>query len=150
MTFVMFLVTFLRYTLQLGWVWLQECAIYSNMFLLSFGISYALLRKDHVSVDILYKRMGSVTKAKLQLYCSLILFFPFTGTLFIISLPYVWQSWLLFEQSSQVGGLPIVFIAKSFLLVIPTLLFLQGLPLLWRSYSELYIKEKQIEINTSK
>ena len=43
------------------------------------------------------------------------------------SLPYVQASWRVLEGSSEVGGIPAIFLLKTLLPVMAVLLFLQGL-----------------------
>ena len=63
--------------------------------------------------------------------CGLIFFtptclIPFCIFVLIIAWPYVTNSWKLLESSREAGGLPLVFLLKSLILVLPALLLAQA------------------------
>ena len=51
---------------------------------------------------------------------------PFCVFLLIIAWPYVSTSWKLLESSREAGGLPLVFLLKSLIMILPALLLSQA------------------------
>ena len=51
---------------------------------------------------------------------------PFCIFLLVIAWPYVANSWKLLESSREAGGLPLVFLLKSLIMVMPALLLGQA------------------------
>jgi TRAP-type mannitol/chloroaromatic compound transport system permease small subunit len=66
-----------------------------------------------------------------------IIFLLIPTSLFIgwSSLPYVEQSWRIWEESSEAGGLPFVYILKTLIPLMALLLTLQGIAELYRSFT---------------
>ncbi len=130
LTLVMVLLTFtiviLRYGFNLGWIWLQESLTYLHVSVFSIAIAWTLQLDGHVRVDIFYASTPPRRRALVDLLGSLLLLIPFCIFLLIISWPYVANSWRLLEQSREAGGLPLVFLLKSLILVMPTLLLCQA------------------------
>jgi TRAP-type mannitol/chloroaromatic compound transport system permease small subunit len=54
-------------------------------------------------------------------------------SIYYIGLPYVQRSWRLMENSANVGGMPGLYVLKTFILVFIALVALQGLAMLIRS-----------------
>ena len=149
-TSIVFIVSVLRYSFNLGWIWMQDSAIYFNTLLLVLSPAYTLLKDEHVRVDIFHKKMQKETRVRVELYASFLLFIPFISMIFITSLPYVYQSWIIWENSVNIGGLPGVFLIKTFLLVMTLLLFIQGLSQIWKSYSFLYLESPKYNKTSQK
>ena len=57
---------------------------------------------------------------------SLLLLLPMCVTLFMLSVDYVVISWQILEKSPEAGGLPIVYLNKTLLLLLSITLGLQG------------------------
>ena len=131
LTVVMVLLTFtivvLRYGFNLGWIWLQESLIYLHVAVFSIAAAWTLQQDGHVRVDIFYASMTSRNRALVNLLGSLFFLVPFCVFILIIALPYVGNSWKLLETSREAGGLPLVFLLKSLILVMPGLLLFQAL-----------------------
>ncbi len=51
---------------------------------------------------------------------------PFCIFILIIAWPYVTNSWKLLESSREAGGLPLVFLLKSLILLMPAMLLGQA------------------------
>ncbi len=99
--------------------------MHSANFLLA--AAYTFNRNEHVRVDIFYSRMSARTKAVVNLTGVLCLLLPFC--LFIIwsSWSYVEMSWKLNEASAEAGGMPALYLMKSFLIIMPVLLLIESL-----------------------
>ena len=123
LTLVMVVVTFtivvLRYVFELNWIWLQESVVYMHALVFMVGAAYTFRTDGHVRVDIFYQGFSERGRAFLLL--------PMVIFLFLVSGGYVLDSWLLVEGSREAGGLPLVFIMKSYIPLMAVLLFLQGL-----------------------
>ena len=130
LTLVMVLLTFtivvLRYGFNLGWIWLQESTTYLHVAVFSVVAAWALQQDGHVRVDIFYSGMTEKNRARVDLFGSLIFLVPFCIFILFISWPYVANSWKLLESSREAGGLPLVFLLKSLILVMPALLLGQA------------------------
>ncbi|WDE04451.1 TRAP transporter small permease subunit [Thalassomonas viridans] len=131
LTLVMVLMTFvivlLRYGFNLGWVAMQESVLYFHGIVFMLGAAYTLKADGHVRVDIFYQRFSAKNKALVNLFGGIFLLLPVVVFIFYISLDYVVISWQIMEKSSEAGGLPLVYLNKSLLLLLPVTLLLQGL-----------------------
>jgi len=131
LTVVMVLLTFtivvLRYGFNLGWIWLQESLTYLHVAVFSVVAAWALQQDGHVRVDIFYAGMSKRNRARVDLLGTLIFLVPFCIFILVISWPYVSNSWKLLESSREAGGLPLVFLLKSLIMVMPALLLGQAL-----------------------
>ena len=122
-----------RYFFRISHLWMQDLYIWLNGVMFTAVAGFALLRNDHVRVDIFYRPASIRTKAILDLVGVLIFLLPFMYVVFIYGLPYVQRSWRIYEGSSNIGGMPGFFVLKSFILVFAVLVGLQGLAMLGRS-----------------
>ena len=130
LTVVMVLLTFtivvLRYGFNLGWIWLQELLTYLHVTVFTVVAAWTLQQEGHVRVDIFYARMPNRKRALVDLLGTLFFLVPFCIFILIMSWPYVASSWRLLESSREAGGLPLVFLLKSLILVMPVLLLAQS------------------------
>jgi len=117
----------LRYGFNLGWIWLQESVTYLHVAVFTIAAAWTLQQDGHVRVDIFYTQMTVKHRALVDLTGTLIFLLPFCVFLLIIAWPYVANSWHLLESSREAGGLPLVFLLKSLILVLPALLLGQAL-----------------------
>lgn len=107
--------------------------MYLHALVFMGGAAYALLMDEHVRVDIFYREMSARKKAWVNLLGTLFFLLPVCGFLVWISFSYVERAWGLREASSEAGGLPFVYLLKSYIPLMGTLLFLQGLSLIIKS-----------------
>lgn len=133
----MTLVVILRYGFNLGWIALQESVTYMHASYFMLGMAYTLQHQGHVRVDIFYRQWSAKTQARVDFFGTLFLLIPLCICLIIFSWQYVVDAWNILEGSREAGGLPLVFLLKTLLLVMPILLLLQGL-------TELVSKAKEI------
>jgi TRAP-type mannitol/chloroaromatic compound transport system permease small subunit len=131
LTLLMVLLTFsivvLRYGFNLGWIGMQESVLYFHGIVFMLGAAYTLKHDGHVRVDIFYQKYSPKQKALLNLFGSVILLLPVCIFIFFISLDYVLSSWSIMESSPEAGGLPLVYLNKSLILLLAITLSLQGL-----------------------
>lgn len=130
LTLAMVLLTFgivvMRYGFNLGWIWLQEIVIYLHVAVFTIAAAWTLQQDGHVRVDIFYNNTTARKRAMINLLGTLLFLIPFCVFVLIISWPYVTNSWQLLETSREAGGLPLVFLLKSLILVLPVLLLSQA------------------------
>jgi TRAP-type mannitol/chloroaromatic compound transport system permease small subunit len=88
--------------------------------------AWAFQADEHVRVDIFYRDRSPRYKAWVNLLGILILLLPFSLYLLIIGWDYVFVSWSAMETSREAGGLPLVYLLKSLILVLPALLLVQS------------------------
>ena len=130
LTVLMVLLTFsivvLRYGFNLGWIWLQESLTYLHVAVFTVAAAWTLQQDGHVRVDIFYAGMPVRKQALVDLIGTVLLLIPFCVFLLVVAWPYVFNSWKLLEGSREAGGLPLVFLLKSLILVLPALLLGQA------------------------
>jgi len=130
LTLIMVLLTFtiviLRYGFNLGWIWLQESLTYMHVAVFGIAAAWTLQLDGHVRVDIFYTNMPDKRRALVDFLGTLIFLLPFCIFLLMIAGPYVANSWKLLESSREAGGLPLVFLLKSIILILPALLLAQA------------------------
>lgn len=126
MVLITFLVVVLRYVFDIGWIALQESITYLHASVFLIGAAYTLQQDAHVRVDIIYSRCSDTTRAWINLCGTLFMLLPFLLFLSWMSWEYIANSWSVLEGSREAGGLPGVFLLKSLILVMTTLLSLQA------------------------
>ena len=119
-------IVMLRYAFDQGTIVLQESVMYLHGFAFMLAIPYALRAGAHVRVDLLYSRMSPRRQALVDLCGHILFLLPVSAFLFYSSLPYVQASWRVLEGSTEVGGIPAVFVLKTLIPVMALLLFAQG------------------------
>lgn len=130
---ICFFVAILRYGFSLGWIGLQESYVWLHAIVFMSAMGYTLLHDSHVRVDIFYRPAGVRYKAWVNLGGTLLLLFPTLGVIWWACYPYVVLSWQRLETSGSAGGLPGLYLLKSFLLVLVVVLAIQGLAVVIRS-----------------
>jgi len=131
LTVVMVLLTFtivvLRYGFNMGWIWLQESLTYLHVAVFSVAAAWALQQDGHVRVDIFYAGMTDKGRALVDFLGCLVFLVPFCIFILFIAWPYVSNSWKLLESSREAGGLPLVFLLKTLIMIMPALLLGQAI-----------------------
>ena len=135
------LVVLLRYLFDSGSIALQETTTYFHATIFLVGMAYTLQHNAHVRVDIFYSRLSKQGQAWVDLCGALFLLLPFMLFISWISWEYIADSWAVMEGSREAGGLPGVFLLKSLILVMTSLLSLQALTQVARNI-ETILKQK--------
>jgi TRAP-type mannitol/chloroaromatic compound transport system permease small subunit len=138
---VCFVVVVQRYALHTTQLWMQDLYIWLSGAMFTAVAGFAMLRDDHVRVDILYRSWSTRGKAIADLIGVAIFLIPFVYVVLVYAWPYVARSWRLFEGSPNIGGMPGLFILKSFVIVFCVGVGLQGLAWALRSILVLAGKE---------
>jgi TRAP-type mannitol/chloroaromatic compound transport system permease small subunit len=117
-----------RYVFSTTQLWMQDLYVWLGgaMFMAVGG--FALIR-----VDIFYRPAPLRSKAVRDLVGVVLFLIPYCVVAWIYSFPYVRRSWALLEPSSNPGGMPGLYILKSFILVFILLVALQGIAMAFRS-----------------
>lgn len=126
MVVLTFTIVILRYGLNEGWIWLQESVTYLHAMVFMIAAAWAFQTDDHVRVDIYYRDRSERDKAWVNLVGALILLLPFCIFLIVVAWDYVLASWAIKEGSREAGGLPLVYILKTLILLLPALLLIQS------------------------
>lgn len=130
---VCFSVVVLRYLFAISFVWLQDLYIWLNGAMFTAVAGFALMRGDHVRVDIFYRPAKRKTKALVDMGGALFFLLPFCAVVYAYSMPFVTRAWGYHEASANVGGMPGLFILKSFIILFVVLLGLQGIAMICKS-----------------
>ncbi|MCZ7676522.1 MAG: TRAP transporter small permease subunit [Roseovarius sp.] len=130
---VCFTVVVQRYVFAISYVWMQDLYIWLSGAMFTAVAGFALLRDDHVRVDIFYRPARLRTRAIVDLVGVLIFLLPYTWVVYLYSIPFVVRAWSYSEASANVGGMPGLFILKTFIIAFAVLIALQGVAMALRS-----------------
>jgi len=146
MVFITFIIVVLRYGFNMGWIAMQESVLYMHGLVFLLGAAYTLKEGGHVRIDVFYQKYSVKTRALVDLFGTVFLLMPVCIFVFIISWDYVSVSWRIMEESSQPGGLPFVYISKTFLLIFSVTLILQGISEILKNVL-IYKTEQEDKVN---
>jgi len=106
---------FSRYVLSAGSIALEELSwhLFGTATMLTLG--YAVVRDDHVRVDVLKEKFSLRAQTIIELAGILLLALPIIYLMIDALVPYAWKAWLYTERSQAPSGLPYRFIFKSML-----------------------------------
>lgn len=127
MVLIMVLIVVLRYVFQVGSIALQESVMYINALIFTLGVAYTLREQAHVRVDVFYNRLSQNSQALIDLLGCVFFLTLTAGFILWASWDYVAVSWRIREGSAESSGLPFVYLLKTCILLIPLLLFIQGI-----------------------
>jgi len=130
---VCFTVVVQRYIFAVSFVWMQDLYIWINGAMFTAVAGFALLRDDHVRVDIFYRPATMARRALIDLIGVLVFLLPFCWIVYAYSMPFVQRAWGYSEASANVGGMPGLFILKAFIIGFAFLLAIQGIAWIIRS-----------------
>jgi TRAP-type mannitol/chloroaromatic compound transport system permease small subunit len=142
MAVIMFAVVVLRYGFDLGWIAMQESITYLHAAVFLLGSAYTYQQNGHVRVDVFYRRYSVKVKHIVDLLGCLLLMLPVASYIAITCWPYVMQSWQLLEGSREPGGLPLVYILKSFMLIFAIMMVLQAISEIIKHSKSLWVMSK--------
>lgn len=120
-------IVILRYGFNVGSIPAQEAVMYMHALVFMLGIPYALKHGAHVRVDVFAERLGDRGRTWMEVIGHCLFLIPVCLTIMLLSMPYVLASWRVFEGSSEVGGLPAIFLLKTLIPLTAALLMLQGM-----------------------
>ena len=123
MTLLMIIVIVSRYFFGVGRTDLQELVMYFHALIFLGCSGYVFNKDEHVRVDIFYR--GATTKYKdlINVIFGFIFLLPVAFVVGFYSIELINMSWKIQETSTEAGGLPYVFVQKTFILLFPLTLF---------------------------
>ena len=127
----------LRYLFSFGSVWAQELEWHLLAPLILFGIPYALLKGDHVRVDVLFAKFTEKNQLRVEV-ASQVLGILISLAFVWLSLQYVQQSFVIDEKSADPGGLPYRWALKGLIPAGFVLLALQSFATLLGVFAKLH------------
>ena len=134
MAITTFIVVVMRYGFHTGSIRMQESALYMHGLLFMLAAAYCMQQNQHVRIDIFYSSWSVERRTLIDLGGTLLFLLPVAAFSFFIAWEYVASSWEYLEKSREPGGLPLIFALKTALLVMPFILFIQGMADAWRNY----------------
>ena len=141
MAIIVLVIVVLRYWLSIGSVALQESITYLHAALFMLGISYTLQHNGHVRVDIFYRNFSARRRALVDLAGLIMFLIPICVLIIISSWDYVIASWATGERSEERSGIAFVYGLKTLMIIMPSLLIVQGLAGGLRHAQELKLKQ---------
>ena len=119
MVLVSFFTVITRNVFNTVWIPVQELAIYCHATALMLGMVYAWHHDKHVRVDVFFQGYTDRQKRQVNLIGTWLLLVPMMGFIIWSCWQYVIDSWLRLEGSGETGGLPLMFVFKTLLLLMP-------------------------------
>jgi len=116
----------LRYGFSIGSIWMQELEWHLLVPICLLGISYTLLHREHVRVDVLFQYLSPRSKSLVEVVTA-VLGMLFAAAVIWLSVAYVYQSWRIGEGTANPGGIEARYIIKSLIPIGFALYFLQSL-----------------------
>lgn len=120
-------VVILRHFFDYSSIAMQEIVMYLHASLFMLGAAYTWQQDGHVRVDVLYHKWPTHIQQRIDLFGTLFLLMPTCFFLIYISWDYVLLAWQYGEKSHEAGGLPLVYLLKTLIVVLPTLLIIQAI-----------------------
>src|SRR6266542_3870040 len=117
MVLVVFTDVVLRYAFRTSTVWLQELEWHLFGITYMLGAGYTMLYDEHVRVDILYSGWSRRKKAWSDFILYLVFFYPSAIMIVWTTIPFVRDSYRVFEGSPDPGGIPLRFLLKSVIIL---------------------------------
>ena len=127
MVVVTCLVVILRYLFDYSSIAMQETVMYLHASLFMLGAAYTWQHQGHVRVDVLYHKWPPAIQQRIDLFGTLFLLLPTCLFLIYISWDYVLIAWAYQEKSHEAGGLPFVYLLKTLIIILPSLLIIQAI-----------------------
>jgi len=106
---------FSRYALSQGSIALEELSWHLFGIATMLTLGYAVVRDDHVRVDVLKEKFSPRAQAWIDLLGTVVLALPVIYLMIDALVPYAWTAWTYNERSQAPSGLPYRFIFKSML-----------------------------------
>ncbi|MET0278120.1 MAG: TRAP transporter small permease subunit [Pseudorhodoplanes sp.] len=134
---ICFATVYLRYSLHIGLIWLQELYAWTHVVAITLGAGYVLLKGGFVRVDLLYAKMTERGKAWVDLLGTIFLMAPFLVMMAISGWSFFRTSLAMNEASQQDTGLPWLWLLKGTLILFVFAVGLQGVSMAARSLAVL-------------
>lgn len=115
MLVVVLINVFSRFVLARGSIALEELSWHLFGIAMIMTLAYAVVKDDHVRVDVLREKFSLKTRAVIELLGIALLAMPILYLMIDALVPYAWKAFVLNERSQAPSGLPYRFIFKGFL-----------------------------------
>ncbi|KRA55392.1 TRAP transporter small permease subunit [Devosia sp. Root635] len=139
---VCFAVVVERYVFNSSTLWMQDLYVWLGGAMFTGVAGFALMRDDHVRVDIFYRPAPLRRKAMADLFGVAFFLLPYVYVVFHYAWPAVARSWGYQEGSANIGGMPGLFVLKGFIILFCALVGLQGLAMAARAILALANREE--------
>jgi len=133
MALIQFAIVILRYVFSIGFIPMQESVWYLLGIIFMLGAGFTLRHDGHVRVDVYYREAAPRRKALIDLAGAILFVIPLCVATGYLAVPYILQSWMVFEGSTEVSGLPFIFLLKTVIWLFALLVGLQGAALAVRA-----------------
>tara|TARA_Y100000389_G_scaffold204953_1_gene261186 strand:+ start:1070 stop:1411 length:342 start_codon:yes stop_codon:yes gene_type:complete len=105
---------------------MQELVMYMHALIFLFGISLCIKDDSHVRIDIFSSKLNKSARKLIDNIGIIFFIVPFCFFIFYESTSMITRSWSMLEESSEPGGLPLVYVLKSSIYIFSLLIFLQA------------------------
>lgn len=130
-------IVFMRYGFNISFIWHSELVNFIHAFIFLAGAGYTLQLDGHVRVDVFYQNMTEKKQALVNLLGTVLFLIPTCAALIYFSFDFVKSSWDIYEASNEPGGMPGIFIFKSFMWLYSITLGMQALVIFCNAKSKL-------------
>ena len=120
------LIVLLRYGFGIGFIQLQDLAVYAFAVLVIFSLPVCLAQGGHVRVEVIAERLPPGYLRGVDALALVLFLIPVFGLVIWADWPQLAYSWRIREASVETGGLPGLFLIKTALPVAAALMILQG------------------------
>jgi len=124
---LMFINVVQRYALSSNAIWQQELVQYLHAVIFLSVSGYTLRNNRHVRVDVFYEKMSFKKRKIVDITGTVILLIPVNVAIIYFSYGFIEGSWNIYEGSRESGGMPGVFLVKTFIVIFAITVALQGL-----------------------
>ncbi len=114
----------MRYLLGFGFLEIQDAVNYAFASLVALSVAVSFEADRHVRVDVFRQRLSDETNRRIDWLGDMVLALPVFVIMMWMAYPLVRSSWVILEGSPETGGLPGLFLVKTFLLILPVLVIL--------------------------
>ncbi|WP_404366418.1 TRAP transporter small permease subunit [Marinobacter sp.] len=115
---------FSRFVMAEGSIALEELSWHLFGAAMMLTLAYAVVRDDHVRVDVLHEKFSPRTKAMIDLLGIVFLALPIIYLMVDSLISYTWTAYIYDERSQAPSGLPHRFIFKGVLALAMTLVMI--------------------------
>jgi TRAP-type mannitol/chloroaromatic compound transport system permease small subunit len=126
-------VVVLRYGFGIGFIQLQDLAVYAFAVFVIFALPVCMARDGHVRVEVVSERMPPGYRRAADGVALVVFLIPVFGLVIWAYWPELIYSWSIRERSVETGGLRGLFVVKSALPVAAALMIVQGLAAMLRT-----------------
>ena len=117
---------FARYFFNSPTMWSYDVSYMLSSLILVMGVAWVLAERGHVSVDILYNKFPTRGRVFLDIFFSLVLFFPCWILVLLYMFPDIANSWSTGETASVGTWKPILYPFKTWIFLGLLLFLVQG------------------------